>query len=48
MNWDGHSVSNALNRARTEIKELLTAKANVDLILGVGSEEIKREKSQGR
>lgn len=30
------------------MKELLTVKANVDLILGVEPEEIKREKLQER
>ena len=29
-------------------KEILTVKANVDLILGVKPEEVKREKSQER
>ena len=33
---------------RNEIKELLTVKANVDLILGVEPEETKREKVQER
>ena len=32
------------HRVRNEMKELLTVKANVDLILGVESEETKREK----
>ena len=36
------------HRARNEMKELLTVKANVDLILGVEPEEVKREKSQER
>lgn len=36
------------HQARNEMKELLTVKANVDLILGVGSEEVKRENSQER
>ena len=33
---------------RNEMKELLTIKANVDLILGVEPEEVKRETSQER
>ena len=33
---------------RNEMKELLTVKANVDLILGVEPEEVKREKAQER
>jgi len=36
------------HRVRNEMKELLTVKANVDLILGVGSDEVKRETSQER
>ena len=36
------------HRVRNEMKELLTVKANVDLILGVGPEEVKREKAQER
>ena len=36
------------HRARNEMKELLTVKANVDLILGVGSEAVKREGLQER
>ena len=34
--------------ARNEMKELLTVKANVDLILGIEPEETKRETSQER
>lgn len=36
------------DRVQNEMKELLTVKANVDLILGVGSDEVKRETSQER
>ena len=36
------------HRVRNEMKELLTVKANVDLILGVEPEETKREKLQER
>ena len=36
------------HQARNEMKELLTAKANVDLILGVEPEKSKREKVQKR
>ena len=36
------------HRVRNEMKELLTVKANVDLILGVEPEEVKRERSQER
>lgn len=36
------------HRVRNEMKELLTVKANVDLILGVGSEAVKREGLQER
>ena len=36
------------HRVRNEMKELLTVKANVDLILSVGSETVKREGLQER
>ena len=36
------------HRVRNEMKELLTVKANVDLILEIGPEEVKREKVQER
>ena len=36
------------HRVRNEMKELLTVKANVDLILGVKPEKTKRETSQER
>ena len=36
------------HRVRNEMKELLTVKANVDLILGVEPEKVKRERSQER
>ncbi len=36
------------HRVRNEMKELLTVKANADLILGVEPEETKREKLQER
>ena len=36
------------HQARNEMKELLTVKANVDLILGVETEEVRREKVQER
>ena len=36
------------DRVRNEMKELLTVKANVDLILGVEPEKSKREKVQKR
>lgn len=36
------------HRVRNEMKGLLTVKANVDLILGIGSEEVRREKGQER
>ena len=36
------------HRVRNEMKELLTVKANVDLILGVKPEEVKWETSQER
>ena len=36
------------HRVRNEMKELLTVKANVDLILGVKPEKVKRETSQER
>ena len=36
------------DRVRNEMKKLLTVKSNVDLILGVEPEEVKRERSQER
>ena len=36
------------HQARNEMKELLTVKSNVDLILDVEPEEVKGEKSQER
>jgi len=36
------------HRVRNEMKELLTVKANVDLILGVEPEKVKREEAQER
>ena len=36
------------DRVRNEMKKLLTVKSNVDLILGVEPEKVKREKSQER
>ena len=36
------------HRVRNEMKELLTVKANVDLILGVEPEKVKREDAQER
>ena len=36
------------DRVRNEMKKLLTVKSNVDLILGVEPEKIKREEAQER
>ena len=36
------------NKSDNEMKKLLTVKSNVDLILGVEPEEVKRERSQER